>query len=128
MLFGQSFSPVEVSEQLSIFVLSVQSFAANNKDGRRVYRENENLTDFPKTFQFPDKFVEGADETALIQVIAQLNPVVIIDESHNFEADLRIDMLNDINPSFVLDLTATPRRKSNIISFVDAMQLKKTIW
>ncbi len=33
-------------------------------------------------------------------------------------------MLNDINPSFVLDLTATPRRKSNIISFVDAMQLK----
>ena len=125
LLFGQSFSPVEVKEQLSIFVLSVQSFAANNKDGRRVYRENENLTDFPKTFQFPDKFVEGADETALIQVIAQLNPVVIIDESHNFEADLRIDMLNDINPSFVLDLTATPRKKSNIISFVDAMQLKK---
>ena len=125
LLFGQGFSPVEVQEQLNIFVLSVQSFAANNKDGRRVYRENENLIDFPKTYQFHDRYVDGADETALIQVISQLNPVVIIDESHNFEADLRIDMLNDINPSFVLDLTATPRKRSNIISFVDAMQLKK---
>ena len=125
LLFGQSFSPVEVQEQLSVFVLSVQSFAANNKDGRRVYRENENLMDFPKTYQFNDRLVEGADETALIQVISQLNPVVVIDESHNFEADLRIDLLNDINPSFIVDLTATPRNKSNIISFVDAMQLKK---
>lgn len=125
LLVGQSFNPVEVKEQLSILVLSVQSFAANNKDGRRVYRENENLTEFSKTYQFPDKMIEGADDTALIQVLAQLNPVVIIDESHNFEADLRIDMLNNINPSFIFDLTATPRNKSNIISFVDAIKLKK---
>lgn len=125
LLVGQSFNPVEVKEQLSILVLSVQSFAANNKDGRRVYRENENLTEFSKTYQFPDKMIEGADETALIQVLAQLNPIVIIDESHNFEADLRIDMLNNINPSFIFDLTATPRNKSNIISFVDAIKLKK---
>ena len=125
LLFGQGFSPVEVKEQISILVLSVQSFAANNKDGRRVYRENGNLTEFPKTYQFPDKMIDGADETALIQVLAQLHPVVIIDESHNFEAELRIDMLNNINPSFIFDLTATPRNKSNIISFVDAIKLKK---
>lgn len=33
-------------------------------------------------------------------------------------------MLQNFNPSFVLDLTATPKRGSNIISFVDARQLK----
>ena len=125
LLFGHNFNPVEVKEQLSILVLSVQSFAANNKDGRRVYRENENLMEFLKTYKFPDKMIEEADETALIQVLAQLNPIVIIDESHNFEADLRIDMLNSINPSFIFDLTATPRKKSNIISFVDSIRLKK---
>lgn len=124
LLFGQGFNPVEIKEQLSILVLSVQSFASNNKDGRRVYRENENLAEFPKTFTYPDKMIEGADETALIQVIAQLNPVIIIDESHNFEANLRVEMLNSLNPSFILDLTATPREKSNIISFVDALKLK----
>lgn len=34
-------------------------------------------------------------------------------------------MLANLNPRFILELTATPRDKSNIVSFVDAMQLKK---
>jgi len=34
-------------------------------------------------------------------------------------------MLKSINPCFILDLTATPRKKSNIISFVDAIKLKR---
>ncbi|MBD5584938.1 MAG: DEAD/DEAH box helicase family protein [Clostridia bacterium] len=123
-LFGHGISPTEIREQLTIFVLSVQSFAANNKDGRRVYRENENLAEYAKLYNTMTKRVEGSDETGLIQVLSYLNPVVIIDESHNFEADLRVDMLKAINPCFILDLTATPRKKSNIISFVDAMKLK----
>lgn len=126
LLFGQGFNPAEVKEQLSILVLSVQSFVETVRKGSpRAYRENENLAEFPKTFQYPDKMLPNVDETALIQVLSQLNPVIVIDESHNFEADLRIDVLNNINPSFVFDLTATPRNKSNIISFVDAIKLKK---
>ena len=125
-LFGQGFNPTEVKEQLTILVLSVQSFVETVRQGMpRAYRENENLAEHIKGYQYKDKLIEKADETSLIQVIAQLNPVVIIDESHNFEANLRLDMLNDINPSFMLDLTATPRNKSNIISFVDAMKLKR---
>ena len=58
LLFGQGFNPVEVKEQVSILVLSVQSFASNNKDGRRVYRENENLAEFPKTYAFSDKMID----------------------------------------------------------------------
>ena len=123
-LFGHGISPTEIREQLTIFILSVQSFAASNKDGRRVYRENENLAEYAKLYDTMTKRVEGSDETGLIQVLSYLNPVVIIDESHNFEADLRVDMLKAINPCFILDLTATPRKKSNIISFVDAMKLK----
>ena len=34
-------------------------------------------------------------------------------------------MLGNLNPSFILDITATPRDNSNIISYVDAMRLKK---
>ena len=124
-LFGNGISPMKIREQLTIFVLSVQSFAANNKDGRRVYRENENLAEYAKLYDSMTKQVEGSDETSLIQVLSYLNPVVIIDESHNFEADLRVDMLKSINPCFVFNLTATPREKSNIISFVDAIKLKR---
>ncbi|MFA6807318.1 MAG: DEAD/DEAH box helicase family protein, partial [Bacteroidales bacterium] len=114
----------EVREQLSILVLSIQSFASNKKEGRKVFQENENLVSFTKDKSYNTNQIEDAEDTALIQVIANLNPVVIIDESHNYESNLRLDLLNLINPSFILDLTATPREKSNIISFVDAMKLK----
>ena len=125
LLQGAGFNPTTVKEQLSIFVLSVQSFSARNKEARKAFQENENLAEFPKTYTDKEKLLHDIDETALMQVITQLNPVIVIDESHNFEADLRIEMLNAINPSFILDLTATPREKSNIISFVDAIQLKQ---
>ena len=124
-LFGTGISPTEIREQLTIFILSVQSFASKTKDGRRVYRENENLTEYTALYDSMTKRVDGADDTAFIQVLSYLNPVVIIDESHNFEAPLRVEVQNDINPRFILELTATPRKKSNIISFVDAIKLKE---
>lgn len=124
-LMGHNIKPNKIGEQLTIFVLSVQSFATNTKDGKRVYRENENLEEYTKLYNSMTKRVDGSDETGFIQVLSYLNPVVIIDESHNFEANLRVDMLNDINPCFIMDLTATPRKKSNIISFVDAIKLKR---
>lgn len=124
-LFGTGISPAEIREQLTIFVLSVQSFASKTKEGRKVYRENENLTAYTALYDSLTRHVAGADETAFIQVLSYLNPVVIIDESHNFEAPLRVDVLKDINPRFILELTATPRDKSNIISFVDAIKLKE---
>lgn len=124
-LFGTGISPTEIREQLTIFILSVQSFASKTKEGRKVYRENENLTEYAALYDSLTKHVEGADDTAFIQVLSYLNPVVIIDESHNFEAPLRVEVLKDINPRFILELTATPRQKSNIISFVDAIKLKE---
>lgn len=123
-LNGQGIQPAEIADNLTIFVLSVQSFASNSKDARRSWRENANLAEYAKLYG-DIKRIKDADETALIQVLSFLNPVVIIDESHNFEAALRVEMLQDINPRFILDLTATPRNKSNIISFVDAIKLKK---
>ena len=125
LLFGQNFNPTVIKEQLSIFVLSIQSFATKATDKRLVYNENENLAEFVKTYSSDEKSIEGADETSLIRVIAHLNPVMIIDESHNFEGDLRTDTLTNIKPCFVLNLTATPRNRSNIISFVDPASLKR---
>ena len=51
--------------------------------------------------------------------------MVIVDESHHAGSALSVEMLQNFNPCFVLDLTATPRKNSNIISFVDVAQLKK---
>ena len=124
LLNGQNFNPTSVSDNLSIFVLSYDSFRTSNKDGRKAYQENGSLLPFVRFKQDSSNLLEDTDETALIQVIRKLNPVVIVDEGHHATSKLSKEMLQNFNPSFVLDLTATPKMGSNIISFVDARQLK----
>lgn len=40
LLNGQNFNPSKVQEQLSIFVLSYDSFRTSKKEGRKAYQEN----------------------------------------------------------------------------------------
>lgn len=125
LLGGQNFNPTVIHEQLSLFVLSYDSFRTKNKDGRKAYQENGNLALFSKFFNDPSILLADTDETALIQVVRYLNPVVVVDESHHATTPLSKEMLQNFNPAFVLDLTATPKEDSNIIAYVDALQLKK---
>ncbi|MCD8203495.1 MAG: DEAD/DEAH box helicase family protein [Prevotella sp.] len=134
-LAAQGISPANMKENLTIFVLSVQSFVETVKKTKsaksqeqmkpRAYRENGNLMEHANYYTRPKAMIEGADKTALIQVIAQQNPLVIVDECHRFGADLRVEMLNNLSPRFILELTATPKENNNVISFVDAMSLKR---
>lgn len=124
LLNGQNFNPTSVTEQLSIMVLSYDSFRGRGKEGLKAYQENSNLAQFAKVLGKPENPIQDADETALFQIINQLNPLVIVDESHHARSSLSLEMLTNFNPCFVLDLTATPKKESNIISYVDAVQLK----
>ncbi len=126
LLQGANFNPTTVTEQLNIFVFNFSSLRINSrkKDDRKVFQENGALEPF-RDFIDKDLILPDTDETALINVIRSLSPVVVVDESHNAESDLSVEMLNNLNPSLVLDLTATPKENSNIISFVNAMALKK---
>ncbi len=133
-LLGQGISPVQLHDNLTVFVLSAQSFIETirvKKDKGaeqlkpRAFRENGSFLEHTQYYPHPEHLINGADPTALIQVIAQQQPLIIVDESHNFKADLRVELLNNMNPRFILELTATPRENSNIISFVDAMHLKR---
>ncbi|TQR30201.1 DEAD/DEAH box helicase [Brevibacillus brevis] len=122
LINGQNFQNlISVQEHLSVFVLSYDSFRTSKKDGRRAYRENAKLKDFPVSDTLPD----GADETSLVNAINVLNPIIIVDESHHAAGQLSIEMLRNFNPRFILDLTATPRENSNIIAFAEASELKK---
>ena len=126
LLNGQNFTPDTVHEQLTVCILSYGSLRIDSKkkDVRKVYQENGNLKNFADHFKDDSELLEDTPDTALIQALRHLSPVVIVDESHNAGSDLSVEMLNNLNPSFVLDLTATPRKNSNIISYVDARKLK----
>lgn len=123
-LAGRGLNVPSVEDQLTVFVLSYDSF--KNKDGRRAYAENSSLvalTDYQKA-QGDAVEVEGADDTALITALAGMRPIVVVDESHHAKSNLSIEMLRNLNPRFILELTATPSNKSNVIARVSAQELK----
>ena len=124
LLNGQNFNITAVQEQLSIMVLSYDSFRGR-KEQLKAKQENSALDSFDKALGEPEMPLSDADRTSLIQVINRLNPLVIVDESHHARSNLSKKMLQDFNPCFVLDLTATPTKESNIISYVESVQLKR---
>ena len=127
LLMGAGFSADTAAEELSIVVMSFDSLRARNKEDRKIYQENGNLASFLAAGSPADAEcrLPEFDPSALINVIRCLRPVVIVDESHNAESQLSVEMLKNLNPDFIFDLTATPRNSSNIISYVDAMALKR---
>lgn len=124
-LRGRGFTAATVGDQLTLFVLSYDSF--KNKDGRRAYAENSSLAGLTEWQRDAGTAVdvEGADDTALISALAGTNPIVIVDESHHAKSKLSLDMLRNLNPRFVLELTATPGKGANVIAQATARQLKR---
>lgn len=127
LLSGQGFSVDIVQSMLTICVLSFDSLRINSRrrDTRKMYQENSNLADFAAYYKNDAILLQDTPETALIQVLRHLRPVAIVDESHNATSELSVEMLNNIYPSFILELTATPKTSSNVVSYVDARELKK---
>lgn len=121
-LQGAGFSLSVVRENLCIIVMSYDSLRAKKKEDRKVYQENGYLQSFEPIV---GRDANGDPDLQLMRVLQALNPVVVVDESHNAVSELSVEMLQNLNPSFILDLTATPRQNSNIISFTDAYELKK---
>ncbi len=125
LLQAAGFNPSLVQQQLSIMVLNFASIRARNKEDRKIYEQNGALSVFAQAYKGREHLLPDTDETALINVIRSLNPVLVVDESHNAESGLSVEMLRDLNPAFILDLTATPKENANVISLVSAMELKK---
>ena len=124
LLSATRFNISAITEQLSILVLSYDSFRGK-KEQLKARQENSSLAQLAQALGEPTNPVEDADPTALLQIINQLRPVVIVDESHHARSTLSKQMLRDFNPRFVLDLTATPTKESNLISIVDAIHLRR---
>lgn len=127
LLNAQNFSPDTVREMLTVCIMSYGTLRIDSrkKDVRKVYQENGNLLKFAEYFNNRDVLLADTPDTALIQVLRQLEPVLVVDESHNAVSTLSVEMMERLNPSFILELTATPKKNSNIISYVDARELKK---
>jgi len=120
--FKQKFDP---ENELVIIIGTIQSFRTNSKDGRKFYDENSNYYELLKQYDM---------KPSLENVMKLFKPIIILDEAHKSSTGLSLERLLDLNPSFILEFTATPVVKtnaikkiyaSNILFSVSASELKK---
>jgi len=120
--YKQKFDP---SEELVIIVGTIQSFRSTSKDGRKFFNENGNYYELLK----------HRDVTPSMEnVMKHFKPLIILDEAHKSSTGLSLERLLDLDPAFILELTATPVTNtnkakkiyaSNILYTVNAAALKK---
>ena len=124
----------DIEGKCCIFVSTFQTFKITDTNARRIYAHNENLE--PHFSKIPnlqnierlERIEEGADKGKVKYSFANLlnihRPLVIADEAHNNSTKLAYEMLKRVNPSCIIEYTATPATNSNVLHRVCAMELK----
>lgn len=120
----------DTEDNICIVVASLDAFRKEKtlQNKYKVYKENgallEHFQNIPE-HDYLERDTEDTIITSLANVIRLSNPLVVIDEGHKTTSKLSVDFIADLNPSFIIEFTATPREGSNILVNVHASELKR---
>ena len=91
---------------INVMIINAQAFNARGKDARRIYRVPERYSLSP------------------IEMIAETNPILIIDEPQSVEGKKTKEGLKEFNPLFTLRYSATHKKDSiyNMVYRLDAVE------
>ncbi|TAJ78760.1 MAG: DEAD/DEAH box helicase [Gallionellaceae bacterium] len=145
---ASTLSPTDWGRQTIVVVATIQSFRVEAADTRNVYAFSEAFERHFKSLpaeklarlkDTPDAFVTEADVAgnamlkpfagqarySLANWLALQNPLIVVDEAHNTKTDKSFVALKRLNPSAILELTATPLpHQSNVLYHVSAQELQ----
>lgn len=120
--------PHEIRDHCCIVVGTIQTLRVLNTEGRKVYAHNENMephfTALPKTLPGLETLEGGGVKFSFANLMHVHRPLMIVDEAHNAVTGLTREMQARVNPSAIIEFTATPRLNSNILHSVTAQELK----
>lgn len=118
----------DIENNCCIIVSSLDAFRKEKtlQNKYKVYKENGELLEHFENIE--DSKILEKDESGVINSLANVirlsNPLVVIDEGHRTKTKLSITFLKELNPSFVLEFTATPRAESNVLYEAHSSELK----
>ena len=139
----QSIGPHDVGHSAVVVVTTIQSLSVRKTTDRNVYSFFEALS--PHFQSLPTQAGQGlecvteqdlANQPYLTQQdigrvkhsvanwLHLQRPIVIVDEAHNHQTTVFYNAIGRINPSCVLEFTATPVAGINVLHHVSAQQLK----
>jgi len=131
---ARSLSKGTLQSNTVIIISTFASWRVDRTEGRKVYEENGSLSSHFDNIKAEQKEkLEKFRETNLVipslaNVIYLNNPIFIIDEAHNARTELTFEVLKRLNPSCIIEFTATPKTKgsdrSNVLYSVSAADLK----
>lgn len=90
--------------RISVMIINTQAFNASGADARRIYQELD---------QFGTR--------KPIEIIAQTNPILIIDEPQSVDGAKTLESMKDFNPLFTLRYSATHKVEYNKVFRLDAL-------
>lgn len=120
--------PHDIRDHCCIVVGTIQTLRVSNTEGRKVYSHNENLephfTGLSKALPGLETLDGGGVKFSFANLMHLHRPLMIVDEAHNAVTGLTREMQARVNPSAIIEFTATPRLNSNILHSVTAQELK----
>jgi type III restriction enzyme len=136
------FMPADVDEHLVILMLMLPSASRANKEALRMFRDSgafqaffppeddkqgheKLLKHIPNldTFEKEDAYWGRQVKTSLGNTIRLLEPLIILDEGHKAYSELAQGTLRNLNPSMIVELSATPPRESNKLVVISGTEL-----
>ncbi|SDW49800.1 type III restriction enzyme [Variovorax sp. YR634] len=139
----QTISPHDVGKAAIVIVATIQSFNVTDTAKRNVYSFFEELA--PHFDNLPPHLTAGLEKVTETDLLTQpyltakdvgrvkysvanwmhlQQPIVIVDEAHNNRTDRFFKSLGRVNPSCVIEMTATPVPGNNVLYHVAAAELK----
>lgn len=138
---GQQINQKDLEENLCVLILMIQSTNRTDYSKLEVFKDSggfanffpsENRTDeheeilrkYPNLDYFEDNiFNKKLIKTSLGNMIRTQNTLFIIDEFHRMWSDKAKATLDNLNPSFIFGLSATPPKECNILHSVSGRSL-----
>lgn len=123
--------PRDFLDKTVVIVATYQAFRVEDKSDRNVYADDENLEDHFRDARRGEGLAVNEDgprkgeiTLSFANVLHRQRPLMILDEAHNFMTGLSGGTKARLNPAAIIELTATPKPKSNVIAAATAQELK----
>lgn len=125
-------TPHDLAANCCVIISTIQALRVDKTEGRKVYSHNEDLEPhfaaLPKNLPGLETIAEGTRAGTVKFSFANLmhlhRPLMIVDEAHKAVTELSQEMQRRVNPSAIIEFSATPQPRSNLIYTVSAQELK----
>jgi len=121
--------PHDLRDHCCIVVGTIQTLRVKSTEGRKVYAHHEGMEPHFSGGQDAAPGLErlegGGVKFSFANLLHIHLPLMIVDEAHNAVTGLTREMQTRVNPCAIIEFTATPRPKSNILYSVSALELKR---